>query len=322
MDVVIYPLSFVSIFTIILIIAGLIFAYYKKWMMTYAIVFIEFIVFIISLIFRNEIIGELAFRPIYLSYEYFPQLYTLFTSMFLHSVYDVLHIIFNVFMFILIAPSFEEKIGSKKFLMIFILTGIFAAISHALLAPLLSSSLFYDPTIGLVGASGAISGILGAYAYSYPRDKVLFPVFFLIRMPVLIAGIIFLSFQTWYALAGGESNVAYFAHIGGFISGILVAAIVIRKKGPGLYEPIEKRDLGSYVDTKRDKIDFSELDKLATTSELKEILKKIKKETIPHARDIWLEHFFEKVVCPKCGNELNHFEHRVSCDKCGFKAKY
>jgi membrane associated rhomboid family serine protease len=321
MDLTILPISFVSIFTIILIITGLIFAYYKKWMMTYAIIFINFTVFIISLIFRQEVVGQLAFRPIYLSFQYFPQLYTLFTSTFLHSTSDVLHIIFNVFMFILIAPSFEEKVGPKKFLLIYILTGILAGLSHAIFAPLISPSSF-DSTIGLVGASGAISGILGAYAYSYPKDKVLFPVFFIIRMPVLIAGLIFLSFQTLYVAAGADSNVAYLAHIGGFLSGIVIAAIFIRKKGPGLYDPTEKRDVYGYVDTKRNKIDFSKLEQFANTPELKDMLIKIKNETVLQVREIWLEYFFEKANCPKCANKLNHFDRKIWCENCGFKESY
>jgi len=319
MDIVIQPLSIVSIFTLCFIIAAIIFAYYKKWMMTYAIIIVNFIVFIISLIFTNEIIGELAFKPIYLSVEYITQIYTLITSMFLHSTIDFFHIIFNMIMFILIAPSFEDRIGAKRFILIYIITGICAAISHALLAPLINSQSF-NPNIGLIGASGAISGILGAYAFSYPKDRVYFPIFILIRMPVIYAGVIFLTIQSFYIFIGSDSHIAYLAHVGGFISGVIIAAIFLRgservtKEGHVVYDSIASQ--------KPSKQDFSELRKLATTSKLKEMLKKIEIETVTQVRDVWLEHFLEKTVCPKCKNPLNNLDGKVWCDQCGFRTNY
>jgi len=312
-------LSLVSIISILVMIGVIVFFYYKKWMMVYAIIFANFIVFFISLFFVNEIIGELAFRPMYLSAEYFPKIYTLFTSAFLHSTYSVLHIIFNVFMFILIAPSFEDKIGPKKFLAIYLITGVCAALAHALIAPLFQES--FNPEIGLIGASGAISGILGAYAVSFPKDRVYFPIMIIIRIPVLFAGIIFLFVQTVLQFGGGDPGVAYLAHIGGFISGIVVGAILIRRKDE-FDQPIGKRTYDYYTDDKLRKIDFSKLKELATTPELKEILEKIKKETIPQARDMWLEHFIEKTRCPICNNTLTQSGKNISCEKCDFKTKY
>ena len=160
--------------------------------------------------------------------------------------------------------------------------------SHALLAQYLPQDTFpYNPEIGLIGASGAISGILGAYAYAFPRDKVYFPIIIVVRMPVLYAGFIFLSVQSYYIFAGAESNVAYLAHIGGFISGIIISALLIRKKDEW-DQPISKR---SYDDQKLREIDFSKLRELADTPELMGIVDKIEKETIPQARDMWFDHF-------------------------------
>ena len=319
MGIVIQPLSIVSIFTFCLIIAAIAFAYYKKWMMTYTIIIVNFIVFIISLIFTNEIIGELAFKPIYISVENIPQSYTLLTSMFLHSTIDFFHIIFNMIMFILIAPSFEDRIGAKRFILIYIITGICAAISHALLAPLINPQSF-DPNIGLIGASGAISGILGAYAFSYPKDRVYFPIYILIRMPVIYAGVIFLTIQSFYIFIGSDSHIAYLAHVGGFIGGVIIAAIFLRgservtKEGHVVYD--------SYVPQKPGKINFSNLKGLATTSELKDMLKNIENETVPQVREIWLDHFLEKTKCPKCGKALNSFEGKIWCKDCDFKTDY
>jgi len=245
------------IISVIVMIGVIVFFYYKKWMMVYGIIFANFIVFFISLFFVREVIGELAFKPLYLV-EQFPKLYTLFTSMFLHSPYPpFLHIIFNVFMFILIAPSFEDRIGPKKFLAIYLITGVCAALSHALIAPLFHDSIMpFNPEVGLIGASGAISGILGAYAFAFPKDRVYFPVMIIIRMPVLYAGLIFLTIQTFYTIGGGDSNVAYLAHVGGFLSGIVVAALFIKRKNE-FDQPIGKRTYDYYVDQKLSKIDFS-----------------------------------------------------------------
>jgi len=320
MDLIFQPLSLISIATIIFIISGLAFAFYKKYSVTFALIIINFIVFIFSLIFHEELIGELAFRPIYLSIDQIPQIYTVFTSMFLHG--DFLHILFNMFMFLLIATTFEEKIGAKKFLAIYISTGVFAALFHVLLVPLFFENI--NPNIGLIGASGAISGILGAYAVSFPKDRVFFPIIFIIRMPVLVAGILFLSIQTMFTFTDSSSNIAYLAHIGGFISGAIIAFIFVKNKGYGLYEkvPIEKRFYDSYNPQKPEKINFKELEQFADTPELKDMLMKIKNENVPQVRDIWLEHFFEKTVCPKCGKSLNHFNHSIWCESCGFKKSY
>jgi len=319
MGIVIAPLSSVSIICILVMIVVPIIFYYKKWMMVYGLIFANFIVFFISLVFTKEVIGELAFKPAYLTVEQFPQIYTLFTSAFLHSTYSVFHIIFNVFMFILIAPNFENRIGAKKFLAIYLLTGVCAALTHALISPLLDAS--FDPNIRLIGASGAISGILGAYAVSYPKDRVYFPIMIIIRMPVIYAGIIFLSVQTLYTFGGGDPSVAYLAHIGGFISGIVIGAILIRRKDE-FDRPIGKRTYDYYTDEKLRKIDFSKLKELATTPELKEILKKIENEEIPQARDMWLDHFLEKARCPVCNSSLTVSGKNISCEKCDFKTKY
>jgi membrane associated rhomboid family serine protease len=290
--------------------------------MTFSIIVINIAVYFIQIIFHPTITIELAFRSIYLTAEQFPQLYTLFSSMFLHSTVDPLHIIFNMFYFILIAPSFEDRVGAKKFLLIFLLTGVCAAIFHVFLSPAFSSDPMFSYR-GMIGASGAISGILGAYAFSFPRDRVFFPVIFIVRIPILVAGLIYLFIQTIFVF-GGESNIAYLAHIGGFLSGIVIAAILIRRKGPGLFETTDTKNVyyDSYTPQKPIKIDFNELKKLAATDELKFILKKIENENVPQVQAIWLEHFFEKTQCPKCGRKLGHLDRKVSCIKCDFKTKF
>jgi hypothetical protein len=199
--------------------------------------------------------------------------------------------------FFFMGMAFEQRIGAKKFLIIYLITGICGALTHSILN-------LNDTTL-LIGASGAIFGIMGAFAYSYPRDEV----------------IIFAVLETLIVTFGYIDNVAHFAHLGGLISGFILATILLRG-----YKTHSKEGKTQYYDSfkpqKSHRIDFSKLEKLATTPELLEILKKIKNENVPQVRDIWLEHFFEKANCPECSNKINHFDRKIWCEKCGFKDSY
>jgi len=305
-------------------IGALIIAYLKKWMMTYAILIANLIVFILTLVFHEEIYGrlvstiivDLGFRPIYLSLEYLPNIYTLFTSMFVHSGFA--HIIGNMIVFFFMGMAFEQRIGAKKFLAIYLITGVCGALTHSLLN-LGSNTL-------LVGASGAIFGILGAFAYSYPRDEVVMPIpvgiMFITRIKVLYAAIIFAAFETFIVWLDVQDTTAHYAHLGGLISGVILAALLIKnKKATGDTSTVTV-SYDSYTPKKPGKINFSSLNELATTPELKDMLSRIENETVPQVRDIWLEHFIEKTNCPKCGKKLNHFDKDVWCENCSFKTHY
>jgi len=326
MDLIILPIGIVSIIAIFIMIGTLIVAYFKKWLMTYALIISNFIVFILVMLFRDEIIfgfddgvfqyAGLAFRPIYLSFEYSPQLYTLFTSMFIHSGFA--HILGNMLVFFFIGMAFEQRIGWKKFLIIYLLTGVCGTITHSILN--------LGSIIPLVGASGAIFGIMGAFAYSYPRDEVVMPIplgiiMVLRRIKVIYAVLIFAALETVIVIIGTQDTTAHFAHIGGLIGGVILASVLLRnkkthgKKGETIY-------YDSYVNKELKIIDFSSLQKLATTIKQKEMLDKIKNETVPQVRDIWLEHYIEETKCPNCKDTLTHFDGKIWCEKCGFKTKY
>ena len=116
---------------ILIMIGTLVVAYWRKLMMTYAIIIANFLVFLLSIFYPNEIIGDLGFRPAYLSIDQLPQLYTLFTSMFVHSGF--LHILGNMFVFFFMGVAFEQRIGRKKFLVIYLITGVCGALTHSAL---------------------------------------------------------------------------------------------------------------------------------------------------------------------------------------------
>ena len=143
----------------------------------------------------------------------------------------------------------------------------------------------------------------------------------IMRIKVIYAVILFAAFETIIVYVGVEDTTAHFAHLGGLIGGFILAALLLRRRkthttqGQTIY-------YDSFAPHQGKKIDFSSLRKLATTPELQQMLKKIEAETIPQNRDIWIEHFLEKTVCPKCKNPLNHFDRKIWCEHCGHKTTY
>jgi membrane associated rhomboid family serine protease len=153
---------------------------------------------------------------------------TAFTSMFMHG--GILHIAFNMLFLWVFGNNIEDMMGRLKYLAFYLAGGLVALYSQALIDP--------GSTVPTIGASGAIAAVLGAYALLHPRAKVLtliFIIFFvtLVEIPAMVMlGIWFvLQFipaigQAAAPVAGG--GVAYFAHVGGFIFGILVMLVARR----------------------------------------------------------------------------------------------
>jgi len=307
--------NIVSLIAIAIMIVTLVVGYIRKLMMTYTLVIANFLVFALSIFFNNEIIGDLGFRPVYLSPDLFPQLYTLFTSMFVHAGF--LHILGNMLVFFFIGAAFEQRIGPKKFLLIYLLTGVLGALTL--------SVANLNSLVSLVGASGAIFGILGAFAFSYPRDEVVMPVpigiMIIMRIKVIYATIIFAAVETVVVFLSVQDNTAHLAHFGGLVSGVIFAAILVGKQGEKIKDK-QGLTYGYAPVSTSDAINFSHLDELARTSELKTMLEHIKKENLLQVRNIWLEHYLGKVTCPVCGKSLHHFERKIWCQDEHFRTDY
>ncbi len=142
---------------------------------------------------------------------------TIFTSMFMHGGW--MHLIGNMVFLWIFGDNIEDSMGHKKFLVFYLFSGIFAALLQASIDP--SSS------IPMIGASGAIAGLLGAYLVLHPRANVnvlfwLFIFITVIKVPAFIVLSIWIVSQFFSASMGSEGGVAYFAHIGGFIAGALL----------------------------------------------------------------------------------------------------
>lgn len=151
------------------------------------------------------------------------------SSMFLHGGW--FHIISNMWILIIFGDNIEDRMGSGRYLIFYLLSGTAAALMQTFLYP--------ASNIPMVGASGAIAGVLGAYLVLYPRARIasLVPILFIftiIELPALIfLGFWFISqlFQGWLALGGADmSGVAWWAHIGGFVFGLLMVRLFARRR--------------------------------------------------------------------------------------------
>jgi membrane associated rhomboid family serine protease len=153
------------------------------------------------------------------SLQTIPYTLTIFSSMFLHG--GAIHLLGNMLYLWIFGNNVEDYLGHVKFIFFYLIAGFFAAFIHTL------SDL--GSTIPMIGASGAIAGILGAYIILFPRANVstlfIFIIFFkIIKVPaVLILGLWFLV-QLLNAGTGGGS-VAWYAHVGGFLTGVVLILI-------------------------------------------------------------------------------------------------
>ncbi len=191
---------------------------------------VTLIVLNLTVFFYSVLLGPDGFAELVYSYGTVPafilsgkRLYTLITSMFLHGGWA--HIIGNMVYLWIFGDNIEDACGHVKYLLFYILCGVIASLTHIAANP--------NSLVPAVGASGAISGVLGAYLLLYPRANVLTIIpwgyFFyrIIRIPALIYIGFWFVFQVIAGsitlLYGVKVGAAYFAHIGGFIAGILLA---------------------------------------------------------------------------------------------------
>jgi len=151
------------------------------------------------------------------------RLYTLITSMFMHG--GIVHIFGNMLYLFIFGDNIEDRFGHVKYLVIYLIFGVVSGLIHSWFSIQVGG---YGAIIPAVGASGAISGILGAYVLLYPTARIVTVVFlgYFVRM-IRIRSIFVLGF--WFILQFLQnyldpfSGVAYWAHIGGFIIGFIVA---------------------------------------------------------------------------------------------------
>ncbi|MBI4683162.1 MAG: rhomboid family intramembrane serine protease [Nitrospirae bacterium] len=161
-------------------------------------------------------------------------LLTVFSSMFMHG--GLLHLGTNMLYLWIFGNNIEDRLGSSKFIMFYILCGVAAAYAHAIINP--------ASTVPMIGASGAVSGVLGAYLVLFPHARIhtlIFLVFFI--QVVKLSAVFVIAFWVFIQIINGilskgmtnHGGVAWFAHIGGFVFGFLMINIFVKNKSRHLY---------------------------------------------------------------------------------------
>jgi membrane associated rhomboid family serine protease len=154
---------------------------------------------------------------------------TIFTSMFLHGGW--FHMLSNMWVLFIFGDNVEDRMGGGRYLMFYLLSGVAAGLLQSFVLP--------GSREPMIGASGAIAGVLGAYLVLFPRARVasLVPIFFIftvIRIPApmfLMFWFVSQLFSGWLSLGGATgSGVAWWAHVGGFVFGILAVYFFARRR--------------------------------------------------------------------------------------------
>lgn len=172
---------------------------------------------------------------------------TILTAMFMHGGYA--HLFGNLLYLWIFGDNVEQRLGHLRFLAFYLLCGLIATLVQVSLTP--------DAVVPNLGASGAIAGVLGAYMVLFPRNKVhaLF-VYVIVSVPAILAIGLWIAFQFFNgygSIVATEQlgGIAYGAHIGGFIAGAVLAAVVrVLKIGTPL-EPVDERVQTGYWNISR-----------------------------------------------------------------------
>ena len=172
-----------------------------------------------------------------------PAVLTLLTAIFLHGGW--LHLLGNLLYLHIFGDNVEDRLGRGKYLLVYLSSGVLASIAQVAVAP--------GATIPAVGASGAIAGVMGAYLYLFPGARIRTLVFLgffitMIWLPALLVIGFWFVIQLFQGLAslgvqtlGQQGGVAYFAHIGGFLAGLVWMWLLRPRRGHGYWDRFARR---------------------------------------------------------------------------------
>ena len=191
------------------------------------------IMFLIEIILGDSFVNTWAFTPAHLTAFFngtgsFQAVLTIFTAMFMHGSFS--HIFGNMLFLWVFGQAIENAFGSRPYTIFYLICGVAANIAQYLVDP--------NSTVPNLGASGAIAGVMGAYLAMYPTstiDLFVWPLSLFIRRDLRVPA--WLMLGLWFAVQvlsgvsglngpGAAGGVAYFAHIGGFITGLVLALLV------------------------------------------------------------------------------------------------
>jgi len=156
-----------------------------------------------------------------------PVYFNFLSSMFMHG--DIMHIFGNMLFLWIFGDNLEDRIGHVRYAIFYVVCGLAAAIAQVIMGP--------DSVIPMLGASGAISGVLGGYMLLFPHRRVRAFIFrFLTEVPAYAAVGIWIVYQLvlGYLSPSGGGGVAYAAHIGGFVAGLALIKIFAIGRSPAV----------------------------------------------------------------------------------------
>ena len=183
----------------------------------------------------DAFISNFALIPSSVNFSHISSFIPFITSMFLHGGF--IHIISNMWFLWIFGDNIEEYLGHIKYLIFYLFAGFVGNI--------LQYVLFPTSNIPMLGASGAISGVLGAYYILYPKSKIKTLVFIFIFITIMdIPAVIYLFYWFFLQLFSGiaslgaiaQGGVAFWAHVGGFLTGVIYATNIKNRKNRNFIE--------------------------------------------------------------------------------------
>jgi membrane associated rhomboid family serine protease len=194
----------------------------KVAVVTYLIIVVNILVFLTSLSdpeSYNQLIETYGLVPFHVMRG--ENLLTLITSMFLHA--DIIHLALNMLFLLVSGDAVERELGNSRFLAFYLVCGVIAGLFH--------SYLNSTSAIPAIGASGAIFGVLAAFAIFFPFRWLLHLFGFIpIPLPAILFVFITILIETAYVSSGVVESVAHSAHVGGFLAGVFLTLLFIPKR--------------------------------------------------------------------------------------------
>lgn len=193
---------------------------FEKKSVTMSLIVLCVVMFLVGMFFdRASFYGAFSLIPGMVSLANPQSIFSFISSMFVHA--DIWHLLFNMWFLWFVGFQLEEVLGSVKFLSLYLAGGIIAGLAQFISDPGLM--------IAIVGASGAISAIFGTYAFLFPKKRLTVMIGFVpMNMSFYSFAVFWFIFQLLGSSTGGAigGNIAWYAHIGGFLFGLLVGYLL------------------------------------------------------------------------------------------------
>jgi len=302
----------VSIIIIVLVIIGMVLMWKGDYPIVGVLILTNIAIFFVQWMQYNFVESDAYFEEVGFRAETLvdgERPWTIFTNLFVHGGF--LHVMGNMLFLALLGMPFEDRIGGKKLAIIYFSSGLAANLLDGIVTLMMHGSGSIEAqTIG-IGASGAIFGILGAFAILYPRDEIpmiLGPIF-LQRVPVYIAAMSYALFEIVAVQINPADHIGHVAHVIGFISGVFLGPTIAKTEA-----------------RKVSKLDYSllkDLLKSPANSDLENTINNLISAEIREVREAWWENLLKKAKCPVCGvgsavGGLGEGKHGLMCEKCGY----